>query len=82
MYSKFILTKSDVISLITLLCELKRQVHEIKDPKISNDVLNFIYANSDPDDLELFRNINNIYNNIKYLELENPKQYGTNFIGK
>ena len=32
MYTKFILNKDDVISIITLLAELRVQVKNIKDP--------------------------------------------------
>ena len=70
MYTKFILSKDDVISIITLLAELKAQVKDIKDSKIRDEILNFMYANSDADDIAMFNNINNIRSNVKYLEFE------------
>ena len=70
MYTKFILSKDDVISIITLLAELRAQVKDIKDSKIRDEILNFMYANSDADDIAMFNNINNIRSNVKYLELE------------
>ena len=70
MYTKFILSKDDVISIITLLAELRAQVKDIKDSKIRDEILNFMYANSDADDITMFNNINNIRSNVKYLEFE------------
>ena len=70
MYTKFILNKDEVISIIALLAELKAQVEDIKDPKIRNEILDFMYANSDTDDIIIFNNINNIMSNVKYLEFE------------
>lgn len=70
MYTKFILNKDEVISIIALLAELKAQVEDIKDPKIKNEILDFMYANSDADDIAIFNNINNIMSNVKYLEFE------------
>lgn len=70
MYTKFILSKDDVISIITLLAELRAQVKDIKDSKIRDEILNFMYANSDADDIAIFNNINNIRSNVKYLEFE------------
>ena len=70
MYTKFILNKDEVISIIALLAELKAQVEDIKDPKIRNEILDFMYANSDADDIAIFNNINNIMSNVKYLEFE------------
>ena len=70
MYTKFILNKNDVISIITLLAELRVQVKNIKDPKIRDKILDFMYANSDTDDIVIFNNINNIMSNVKYLEFE------------
>lgn len=67
---KFILSKDDVISIITLLAELRAQVKDIKDSKIRDEILNFMYANSDADDIAMFNNINNIRSNVKYLEFE------------
>ena len=60
MYTKFILNKDEVISIIALLAELKAQVEDIKDPKIRNEILDFMYANSDADDIAIFNNINKI----------------------
>ena len=70
MYTKFILSKDDVISIITLLAELRAQVKDIKDSKIRDEILNFMYANSDADNIAMFNNINNIRSNVKYLEFE------------
>ena len=70
MYTKFILNKDDIISIITLLAELRAQVKDIKDSKIRDKILNFMYANSDSDDIAIFNNINNIMSNVKYLEFE------------
>ena len=70
MYTKFILNKDEVISIIALLAELKAQVEDIKDPKIKNEILDFMYANSDADDIAIFNNINKIMSNVKYLEFE------------
>ena len=70
MYTKFILNKDDVISIITLLAELRVQVKNIKDSKIRDKILDFMYANSDADDIAIFNSINNIMSNVKYLEFE------------
>lgn len=70
MYTKFILNKDEVISIIALLAELRAQVKDIKDPKIRNEILDFMYANSDADDIVIFNNIDNIMSNVKYLEFE------------
>lgn len=70
MYTRFILNKEEVISIIALLAELRTQVRDIKDPKIRNDVLNFMYDNFNADDVAIFNNINNIMSNVKHLEFE------------
>lgn len=70
MYTKFILNKDDVISIIVLLAELRAQVKDIKDPKIKDEILDFMYANSDADDIAIFNSINDIMSNVKYLEFE------------
>ena len=70
-HTKFILTKDDVVTLVALLCALRSEVKDIKDPEISRDIFNYMYANFDADDLELFESVPNIWDNIKYLELEN-----------
>ena len=70
MYTKFILNKDDVISIIVMLAELRAQVKDIKDTKIRDEILDFMYANSDADDIAIFNNINNIMSNVKYLEFE------------
>ena len=70
MYTKFILNKDDVISIIALLAELRAQVKDIKDPKIRNEIFDFMYANSDADDIAILNNINNIMSNVKHLEFE------------
>ena len=73
MYTKFILNKDEVISIIALLAELRRQVKDIKNPEIRDDILDFMYENFDADDVTIFNNINNIMDNVKYLEFENIK---------
>ena len=70
MYTKFILNKDEVISIIVLLAELRAQVKDIKDTKIRNEILDFMYANFDADDIAIFNSINNIMSNVKYLEFE------------
>ena len=70
MYTKFILNKDDVISIIVLLAELRAQIKDIKDTKIRDEILDFMYANSDADDIAIFNNINNIMSNVKYIEFE------------
>ena len=70
MYTKFILNKDEVISIIALLAELRRQVKDIKNPEIRDDILDFMYENFDADDVTIFNNINNIMDNVKYLEFE------------
>lgn len=71
MYTRFILNKDEVISIIALLAELRTQVKDIKDSKIRNEILDFMYANFNADDVALFNNINNIMSNVKHLEFEN-----------
>lgn len=70
MYTKFILNKDEVISIIALLAGLRAQVKDIKDPKIRDKILDFMYANFDADDIAIFNSINNIMSNVKYLEFE------------
>ena len=70
MYTKFILNKDEVISIIALLAELRAQVKDIKDTKIRDEILDFMYANFDADDIAIFNSINNIMSNVKYLEFE------------
>ena len=70
MYTKFILNKDEVISIIALLAELRAQVKDIKDLKIRDEILDFMYANFNADDIVIFNNINNIMSNVKYLEFE------------
>ena len=70
MYTKFILNKDEVISIIALLAELRAQVKDIKDPKIRDEILDFMYENFDANDIVIFNNIDNIMSNVKYLEFE------------
>lgn len=70
MYTKFILNKDEVISIIALLAELRAQVKDIKDTKIIDKILDFMYTNFDADDISIFNSINNIMSNVKYLEFE------------
>ena len=73
MYIKYILNKDEVITIIALLAGLRDEVNSIKDPKIKDEILGYIYENFDSDDVAIFNNINNIMSNIKYLEFENLK---------
>ena len=75
MYTKYILNKDEVITIIALLAELKTQVKGIKDLKIRNEILDFMYENFIADELVIFNNINKIRDNAKYLEFENLEQY-------
>lgn len=70
MYTKFILNKNEVISIIALLDELKTQVKDIKDSKIKNEIFDFMNENFNTDDIILFNNISKIMDNAKYLEFE------------
>ena len=71
MYTKYILTKNDVITCIALLSELKNLVNDIKDSKIKKEILDFMYANFSIDDMAIFHNIGNIFSNMKYIEISN-----------
>lgn len=71
MYTKFILNRDDIISIIALLSELRRQVKDLKNTEARKEILDFMYANFDANDVELFNSIERIQSNIKYLELEN-----------
>lgn len=70
MYTKFILNKNDVISIIALLAALRAEVKDIKDPKTRDEILDFMYENFDADDVAIFNSINNIMDNVKCLEFE------------
>ena len=70
MYTKFILNKDDVISIIALLAALRAEVKDIKDPKTRDEILDFMYENFDADDVAIFNSINNIMDNVKCLEFE------------
>ena len=72
-YIKFILNKDEVITIIALLAELRDNVNRIKDSKIKDEILGYMYENFDADDIVLFNNIDKIWNNAKYLEFENLK---------
>lgn len=71
MYTKFILNRDDIISIIALLSELRRQVKDLKNTEARKEILDFMYANFDSNDVKLFNSIERIQSNIKYLELEN-----------
>ena len=73
MYTKFILNKDEVISIIALLAELRTQVKDIKDSKTRNEILDFMSENFNDDDVAIFNNINKIMDNAKYIEFENLK---------
>ena len=73
MYTKYILNKDEVITIIALLAELRTQVKDIKDSKTRNEILDFMSENFNDDDVAIFNNINKIMDNVKYLEFENLK---------
>ena len=73
MYTKFILNKDEVITIIALLAELRTQVKDIKDSKTRNEILDFMSENFNDDDVAIFNNINKIMDNAKYIEFENLK---------
>ena len=73
MYTKFILNKDEVITIIALLAGLRTQIIDIKDSKTRDEILNFMFENFNDDDIEIFNNINKIMDNAKYLEFENLK---------
>lgn len=72
-YIKFILNKDEVITIIALLAELRDNVNRIKDPKIKDKILSYMYENFDADDIALFNDIDKIWDNAKYIEFENLK---------
>ena len=72
-YIKFILNKDEVITIIALLAELRDNVNRIKDSKIKDEILRYVYENFDADDIALFNDIDKIWDNAKYLEFENLK---------
>lgn len=72
-YIKFILNKDEVITIIALLAALRNNVNRIKDPKIKDEILSYMYKNFDADDIALFNDIDKIWDNAKYLEFENLK---------
>ena len=73
MYTKCILNKDEVITIIALLAELRTQVKDIKDSKTRNEILDFMSENFNDDDVAIFNNINKIMDNAKYIEFENLK---------
>lgn len=74
MYTKYILNKNEVITIIALLAEFKHLVmDEIKDQNVKNAILNYMYGMFDADDIAIFNNIGKIYDNTKHLELTNDK---------
>ena len=75
MYTKYILNKNEVITIIALLAELKTQVKGIKDSKTRNKILDFMSENFIADELVIFNNINKIMDNAKYIEFENLEEY-------
>ena len=72
-YIKFILNKDEVITIIALLAALRDNVNRIKDLKIKDEILGYMYENFDADDIALFNDIDKIWDNAKYLEFENLK---------
>ena len=73
MYTKCILNKDEVITIIALFSELRTQVKDIKDSKTRNEILDFMSENFNDDDVAIFNNINKIMDNAKYIEFENLK---------
>lgn len=74
MHTKYILNKDKVITIIALLVEFKHLVmSEVKDQNVKNAILNYMYDMFDDDDIAIFNNIGNIYDNTKHLELTNDK---------
>ena len=51
MYTKYILNKDEVITIIALLAELRTQVKDIKDSKTRNEILDFMSENFSADDV-------------------------------
>ena len=72
-YIKFILNKDEVITIIALLAALRDNVNHMKDPKIKDEILGYMYENFDADDIALFNDIDKIWDNAKYLEFDNLK---------
>ena len=72
-YIKFILNKDEVITIIVLLATLRDNINHIKDSKIKDEILGYMYENFDADDIALFNDIDKIWDNAKYLEFENLK---------
>lgn len=70
MYTKYILNKDEVITIIALLAELRTQVKDIKDSKTRNEILDFMSENFNDDDVAIFNNINKIMDNMKKISLE------------
>lgn len=43
MYTKYILNKDEVVTIISLLTALKKEVVDLKDTKTKNKILDFMY---------------------------------------
>ena len=56
-----------------MLAELKDNINRIKDPKIKDEILGYMYENFNANDVALFNDIDKIWNNAKYLEFKNLK---------
>ena len=67
------LDKDEIITIIALLAALRDNVNRIKDLKIKDEILGYMYENFDTDDIALLNDIDKIWNNAKYLEFENLK---------
>ena len=65
-YIKFILNKDEVITIIALLAELRDNVNRIKDPKIKDEILGYMYENFDADDVALFNDIDKKYKKFQF----------------
>ena len=59
-YIKFILNKDEVITIITLLAELRDNINRIKDLKIKDEILGYVYENFNANDVALFNDIDKI----------------------
>lgn len=70
-YIKFVLSKDEIITIIALLSELKTEVERIKDPKIRDRILDYIYENFNANDISIFNDISYIWDNAKNIEFEN-----------
>ena len=70
MYTKFILNKNEVITIIALLAGLRTQIRDIKDSKTRDEILDFMSENFNDDDIvEIPLSNCVLYDNICYLKV-------------